>query len=261
MGPIRTQKHSHRSSASKQPHYKQKSKPTSNRTNSDPNAISGVQKIKAAIRQARRLLAKDRLNADVRVQTERKLKSLEADLTKAEESRKEKTLATRYHKVKFFERQKVCRKIKQLKRKVSEATKDSSENQLQSELFDLRVDLNYILHYPKTKKYISLFPPEVRQGQEIMADDPDSATTNAEREETRNWIREQMEKRHLPNEPELTLQQDGTTPKGAVKSQVKWDKHNPPKKVEEAEESSSDSGIGEKDDFFEDDADDHNKDS
>ncbi|KAH0829049.1 hypothetical protein J3R83DRAFT_2505 [Lanmaoa asiatica] len=34
---------------------------------------------------------------------------------------------------------------------------------LESALFDLRVDLNYVLHFPKAEKYVSLFPPEVRR--------------------------------------------------------------------------------------------------
>jgi len=42
------------------------------------------------------------LAADVRVTAERKLKSLEEDLAKAEQSRKERKMATKYHKVKFF---------------------------------------------------------------------------------------------------------------------------------------------------------------
>ncbi|PSR70813.1 hypothetical protein PHLCEN_2v13311 [Hermanssonia centrifuga] len=29
-------------------------------------------------------------------------------------------------------------------------------------LLELRVDLNHIMHHPKQKRYISLFPPEVR---------------------------------------------------------------------------------------------------
>jgi hypothetical protein len=44
----------------------------------------------------------DTLAADVRVGTERRLKALEADLEEALKNRKEKTFATRYHKVKFF---------------------------------------------------------------------------------------------------------------------------------------------------------------
>ncbi|KAG7091296.1 hypothetical protein E1B28_010342 [Marasmius oreades] len=249
MGPVRTEKHSQHPSSST------KGKTNSNRTNSDPNVLPGVQKIKAAMRQARRLLAKDKLDADVRVHTERKLKSLELDLAKAEESRRERTFATKYHKIKFFERQKVSRKIKQAKRKLAE-DEDSSKQRLQSELFDLRVDLNYILHYPKTKKYISLFPPEVRKGQEKPADD--SAATNAERGEVRNWIREQMEKGALPGEPESTLQQENgiTKKRVALKPHVKWDKHE----VEQADESDSYARGEEKDDFFGDD-DDEDEDS
>lgn len=83
--------------------------------------IGGVQKIKSSLRQTRRLLAKvscpirvletaprsdnewkDNLAPDIRVSTERRLKSLENDLEVAERKRKEKELATRYHKVKFF---------------------------------------------------------------------------------------------------------------------------------------------------------------
>lgn len=42
------------------------------------------------------------LRADVRVEAERKLKALEADLATGERANKERALATRYHKVKFF---------------------------------------------------------------------------------------------------------------------------------------------------------------
>ncbi|KAI0365051.1 hypothetical protein BV20DRAFT_779849 [Pilatotrama ljubarskyi] len=144
---------------SKRPQHKKHPAPAA----SASNALPGVQKIKAALRQTRRLLAKDNLAADVRVATERRLKSLEADLEKAERARLERTMATRYHKVKFFERQKVSRKLQQTQRKLSQATDKAERKELEARLTELRVDLNYILHYPKTKKYISLFPPEVRQ--------------------------------------------------------------------------------------------------
>jgi hypothetical protein len=44
----------------------------------------------------------ENLAADVRVATERRLAAQEAELVRAETSRKERTMATRYHKVKFF---------------------------------------------------------------------------------------------------------------------------------------------------------------
>lgn len=83
-----------------------------------PDAAPGVQKIKSSLRQTRRLLAKvpipvqfpeiqlnsiqDNLAADVRVETERRLKSLQADLETAEVVNKERAVAVRYHKIKFF---------------------------------------------------------------------------------------------------------------------------------------------------------------
>jgi hypothetical protein len=65
-------------------------------------SLPGVQKIKSSLRQTRRLLAKESLAADVRVETERRLKALETDLARAETARKERTYAMKYHKVKFF---------------------------------------------------------------------------------------------------------------------------------------------------------------
>ncbi|TBU52378.1 hypothetical protein BD310DRAFT_940418 [Dichomitus squalens] len=58
------------------------------------------------------------LAADVRVATEHRLKSLEADLTKAEQAHIEHTIAARYHKVKLLERQKLLRKTTQVKRQL-----------------------------------------------------------------------------------------------------------------------------------------------
>ena len=47
-------------------------------------------------------MQQDGLGADIRIEAERKLKALEADLVLAERANKERALATRYHKVKFF---------------------------------------------------------------------------------------------------------------------------------------------------------------
>ncbi|KDQ56291.1 hypothetical protein JAAARDRAFT_104483, partial [Jaapia argillacea MUCL 33604] len=183
-------------------------------------ALPGVQKLKSQLRQTRRLLAKDNLAADVRVATERRLKSLEGDLAKAEIAKKERTLAVRYHKIKFFERQKVCRKISQTKTRLSEDDlSGSSRKKLQNALKELRVDLNYILYYPRLEKYISLFPPEVRHGegaapatdQEANKED---AKTDLKRQELRARTRERMGSGELSSEPELHLGSNHRRPAG-----------------------------------------------
>ncbi|TFK50743.1 hypothetical protein OE88DRAFT_1735504 [Heliocybe sulcata] len=180
-------------------------RPKSNHNDTEPNGMPGVQKLKSQLRQTRRLLAKDNLAADVRVATERRLKSLEADLEAAERTRKERALAVRYHKIKFFERQKVVRRISQTQKKLSGKDLSSkSRCALESALLDLRVDLNYILHYPKLQKYISLFPPEVRHGEAPPPElEQEKAKTDARRAELRVLIRKQMEDGLLSREPEL----------------------------------------------------------
>ncbi|KAI1790322.1 hypothetical protein LXA43DRAFT_891111 [Ganoderma leucocontextum] len=200
----------------KRPQHKKHPHPTpSSSSNSNPNAFPGVQKIKAALRQTRRLLAKDKLAADVRVATERRLKSLEADLARAEQARVERTMATRYHKIKFFERQKVLRKLAQVKRQLEgeggEELGKKERRKLEKRLAELRVDLSYVLHYPKLKKYVSLFPPEVRKGkgdgdEEVNAnEEKGKAETDRQREEIRTWVREQMAAGALSSEPEVEV--------------------------------------------------------
>ena len=111
MGPSRTDV-----SSSKRPSKHRKNGTV---TSSTAEKAPGVSKLKAQLRQTRRLLSKvsynltrvftlpvptfqDDLAADVRVETERRLKSLQKDLEGAKIANKEKALAVRYHKVKFF---------------------------------------------------------------------------------------------------------------------------------------------------------------
>lgn len=164
-------------------------------------SLPGVQKIKSSLRQTRRLLAKENLAADVRVETERRLKALEGDLACAETARKERTYAMKYHKVKFFERQKLVRRIKQVKRDLTPAQGEEREK-LEGELEGLRVDLNYTLHYPKTKKYISLFPPERRQIDTVSTTSDD----NDQRITVRALIRDQMQRGEISAQPENELE-------------------------------------------------------
>jgi len=93
------------------------------------------------------------------------------------------------------------------------------------------------------KKYISLFPPEARKGEDATpAPEADSPKTKTEREEVRKWIREQMDQGDLPPEPEVDV---GSL--GKVRAQ-KWPMN------ESGETESVAPVVGaEKDDFFGDD--------
>ncbi|KAI5981304.1 hypothetical protein EDC04DRAFT_2594545 [Pisolithus marmoratus] len=181
------------------------------------DTLPGVQKIKSSLRQAKRLLSKETLAADVRVETQRRIRVLEADLVNAQNARKLRAMASRYHKVKFFERQKVTRKIKQVKRNLETAVGEEKAR-LELTLSDLRVGMNYILHYPPSKKYISLFPPEARQFNTsqttISLDDGD------ERSKILKLIRSQMER------GELSLEPDNNDPVAGGKTRLRHNRHS-----------------------------------
>ncbi|KAG8734151.1 18S rRNA maturation protein [Ceratobasidium sp. 414] len=164
----------------------------------------GVQKLKSSLRQTRRLLAKDDLAPDVRIQTERRLKSLEADLAKAEIRRKERSMAVRYHKLfrltdvtELPDKRKVTRKIDQTKRALEAPELEKKERKkLQRALLGHRVDLNYILNYPKLAKYVSLYPS-------TTTGDADTTETDRLREERRAAVRQAMERGEMDAEPEM----------------------------------------------------------
>ncbi|PWN23811.1 hypothetical protein BCV69DRAFT_254515 [Microstroma glucosiphilum] len=130
--------------------------PFSGSSSKQPGEV-GASKIKAALRQTKRLLAKDKLSSDVRQEAERRLASLESDLARKESSEKERKNAERYHKVRFFERQKLVRQIKKVKKEMAEQP-EKKRKKLEAELREKRVLLNYVLHYPTAVKYVALFP-------------------------------------------------------------------------------------------------------
>ncbi|PSS32244.1 hypothetical protein PHLCEN_2v2013, partial [Hermanssonia centrifuga] len=94
--------------------------------------------------------------ADVHVAT-RKQKAFEADLVEAKRVRKETTICS-------------------AEIPHSEIRSTEKKERKKLALLEKRVDLNHIMHHPKQKKYISLFPPEVRQQQPEEEDDGSSKT-------------------------------------------------------------------------------------
>ncbi|OZJ03653.1 hypothetical protein BZG36_03930 [Bifiguratus adelaidae] len=113
-------------------------------------------KIKKRIRDTERTLRRDNVTAKQRNELTRKLRAMQLLMIDKQVDELERKMATKYHKVKFFERKKVERKLKQLR-----LDKGAEDNE--QKIHDLEVDLNYIRYYPKTEKYISLFPESPEQ--------------------------------------------------------------------------------------------------
>lgn len=126
---------------------------------------SGSAKIKKKIRDITRLLRRPNLPADVRVDNERALGALTAELESKQFDKKAQHLSKRYHMVRFFERKKAIRRLKnalnQLKEleSASEPVKKDIKKQKKI-LKHCQVDVAYICNFPKSEKYISLYPTE-----------------------------------------------------------------------------------------------------
>lgn len=140
---------------------------------------AGSNKIKKRIRDIERLLAKkrDTLPDTVIIEKERSLQALKYELDQAQLKQKVKKNSKKYHMVRFFERKKAMRRYK-----------NALKNDDEEETLQRKIDLCYVVNFPKSEKYIALYPNE----------EADSAKTNERREFFRGKIAKQFENGSLP---------------------------------------------------------------
>lgn len=173
--------------------------------------MHGSSGIKKKIRDISRLLTKDTLQADVRVANERALSTLKLELEKIQSEQKAKKVALRYHKVRFFEKKKAIRFYKKSKREVEELETKLNEVTGESERKDTKkqykkakrvfehckIDLAYILNYPKDEKYISLYTKTVVENLPKKAIDGINRA-NQRKEALKKMFAEQLANNELP---------------------------------------------------------------
>lgn len=125
-------------------------------------APRSVNPIKSKIRDLTRLLDhNDDLPADVRLEKERALAAYKHDLEAALHEKEKQKMISKYHMVRFFERQKATRNLKRLRRELAAASNDSTlVGKFRAEIHDAEVDLNYTIYFPLMQKYVGLFPRE-----------------------------------------------------------------------------------------------------
>lgn len=132
-------------------------------------AVPSVGKLKKQIRSLTRLLNKPGLPEDVKQAKQAELDALQGQMPAAQKEVKVQKLTRRYKAVMFVERQKVVRKINQLKRKLAavhgveadeEDDQTEEEAKLRAEMDVWEGHLDYIDNYPRGYKYVALFPSE-----------------------------------------------------------------------------------------------------
>mmetsp|Transcript_21676 Transcript_21676/g.31872 ORF Transcript_21676/g.31872 Transcript_21676/m.31872 type:complete len:466 (-) Transcript_21676:160-1557(-) len=117
--------------------------------------------LKNQLRSQRRLLSKlpkgnDEDHKEKRKMIETRIEDLVKQIQEKEQMEKERKNATKYHRLKFIEKQKIIRLQKTLLN-LSATTTNKQQQHQQPILNHLQYDLCYITNYPNDFKYISIF--------------------------------------------------------------------------------------------------------
>lgn len=139
------------------------------------------------IRDVKRLLNKPDLDAAVKVASEKKLVALLEEFEQRKRAELERKYAVKYHKVRFFERVKLERRLGKLKRQQEKAALGAGPGLTSEQEIELRQaedDLQYVLNFPKGEKYISILK---------NAEEPEAqAHLETERSRLRALVKQQL---------------------------------------------------------------------
>ncbi|WOK91786.1 rRNA-processing protein efg1 isoform X3 [Canna indica] len=112
--------------------------------------------LKNQIRSTERLLRKD-LPIEVKQAQEKKLEELKKQQDAQMRLALEQKMRLKDKRIKFFERIKIERMIRQLEKQQCASSDHASNEETSDQLSKLREDLNYVKFFPKNERYVSLF--------------------------------------------------------------------------------------------------------
>lgn len=106
------------------------------------------------IHSLRKLLSRDTLPSTIRQEKERELAALLHDQDQTKLKLQAKKTLGKYHYVRFVERQKAEKRLKQLRKQLEANNEDES---IAAEIHEMEVNRNYAIYAPLNQKYISIF--------------------------------------------------------------------------------------------------------
>ncbi len=134
--------------------------------------------IQKKIRDLERVLKKKGNAADTAALKAR-LEELQQANIQNVQSTKDKKLSVKYHMVKFVERKKLTRKIRNVDTKLKGVLNEKDRSALQAQRSSLLEDLTYVMYFPRSSKYIALFADN--EDEKNTAKVADSAASSAAR--------------------------------------------------------------------------------
>jgi hypothetical protein len=126
-----------------------------------------INDLKTSIRNLQRLLArapdastgKEALPPKVRIVKERELASAQHELAESQSAEARSKMIARYHKVRFFDRQKATKRLKRAKKAMKEVEDDAEKREAFAlEADECELDVQYAMFYPLDVPYVALYP-------------------------------------------------------------------------------------------------------
>ncbi|KAG6022856.1 hypothetical protein E4U41_002146 [Claviceps citrina] len=128
------------------------------RTSNHKAKEDGTSFAKKRIRNIARLLQRNKdLPANVQNDLQRELAARKAAVADKEFHKKRSAMISKYHMVRFFERKKASRLVKQLRRKIEQSANSDDVEHLKRQLHIAEVDEAYTIHHPHLEPYRSLY--------------------------------------------------------------------------------------------------------
>ncbi|KAF1968251.1 hypothetical protein BU23DRAFT_425629, partial [Bimuria novae-zelandiae CBS 107.79] len=190
---------------------------------------------------------KDRTPRGIRIERERELESCKHELEERQAAQRfakfKSEMISKYHMVRFFERQKATRNLKRHQKQVAALEEGPEKAEKMPVIHDAEVDLNYTLYYPLLKAYVSLWPKQHRGGTKAEEGSQAAGGPRGPKGDVNIWraVEKAMEEHTLEK---LRESKEGVTVPGAPeRSQAKaWEKaETKGKKMRPRESKSHDS--------------------
>lgn len=160
------------------------------------------------IHSIRKLLGRDTLPSTIRQEKERELAALLHEQNANRSKKEGRKVLEKYHYVRFVERQKAEKKLRQLRRQLDglegEDNDDGQRARLNRQIHEMEVHRNYAIYAPLSQKYISIF---VQSGNGDVSEDQSQANDSKPREMPPLWY--VVESAMKQGEKELELLRDG----------------------------------------------------
>ncbi|KAK2025561.1 hypothetical protein LX32DRAFT_642584 [Colletotrichum zoysiae] len=122
---------------------------------------------KTRARAIRRLLQSGKeLPATKRNELEQELEALQEKVEEHDFRKRRSQMIQKYHMVRFFERKKAERLLKQLRKKLQQTEDPEEKKHLEAEAHVAEVDVAYARFFPLMERYESLYPDKDKKGED-----------------------------------------------------------------------------------------------